>query len=306
MALKPRQKTLALTDIKLHYAKIHSSNNIFEKHKLEPINRPITGYGAGDTTLYFDILSNTIKESAFNDLMKEIEWKHMNQKTGPVPRMISIQGNLGKDKFPLYRHPIDKQPDLIKWTPTVKKIKDLIEEKLNQPINHALVQYYKNGHSFIQQHADKTLDIKKETNIINVSFGSTRTMRLMNKKDTKPRDIQKIELINGSVLCMGWETNLKWVHGIRPDKRSDKSKRPDELLYDGGRISLTFRTIATYQHNDGSLSGQGAPRKKSERKHEEEALEMLKAFGIENYHSVFDWDKNYGEGFYALDLGCLN
>lgn len=306
MTLKPKQKTLSLADIKLHYAKIHPSNKILEENKLEPLNSPITGYGANDTALYFNIIPDSIKETAFDDLMKEIEWKHMNQKTGPVPRMISIQGNLEEDKFPLYRHPIDEQPDLIKWTPTVKKIKDLIEEKLDQPINHALVQYYKNGYSFIQQHADKTLDIKKGTNIINVSFGSTRTMRLMNKKDTKPRDIQKIELINGSVLCMGWKTNLKWVHGIRPDKRSDKSKRSDELLHDGGRISLTFRTIATYQHKDGSLSGQGAPKKSSKRNHEEEAVEMLKAFGIENFHSDFDWDKNYGNGFYALNLGRLN
>jgi hypothetical protein len=99
----------------------------------------------------------------------------MRQKGKRVPREISIQGSItieNNDEYePLYRHPADEQPELVSWTPTALKIKERIEEVIQQKINHALIQYYKNGQDNIGEHSDKTLDILLGTNIVNYSLG---------------------------------------------------------------------------------------------------------------------------------------
>ncbi|KAJ3523258.1 hypothetical protein NM688_g8758 [Phlebia brevispora] len=89
------------------------------------------------------------------------------------------------------------------------------------------------------------------------------------------------------------------MHGVRTDKRPDKTKAEEEL---GERISLTFRHIGTYLTADQSrIWGQGARGKTKDDARPvvvggEDALKLIVAFGEENHRSDFDWDANYGEG----------
>lgn len=84
----------------------------------------------------------------------------MNHKGSQVPRLISIQGDLGPDgEQPLYRHPADEQPELVSWTPMALASRDIVAERVGQPFNHALIQKYRSGRDNIGEHADKTLDI---------------------------------------------------------------------------------------------------------------------------------------------------
>lgn len=108
---------------------------------------------------------------------------------------------------------------------------------------------------------------------------------------------------------MGLKTNMKWLHSIRQDKRSDREKSPEELAYEGGRISLTFRQIGTFLKKDETkIWGQGATAKTAEDARDvingqtEESIKMLRAFGTENHASNFDWDAYYGKGFDVLHL----
>jgi len=97
--------------------------------------------------------------------------------------------------------------------------------------------------------------------IVNLSIGATRMMVLKTKTKKPNRSTQRIILPHNSLFVLGWETNRKWTHEIRQDKRMDSIKRPDELDYSSSRISLTFRTISTFmRRSDGRIYGQGMNR----------------------------------------------
>jgi alkylated DNA repair dioxygenase AlkB len=84
----------------------------------------------------------------------------MNHKGSQVPRLISIQGDVGPDgEQPLYRHPADEQPELVPFTPLAGVCRDIVSDTLGQSLNHALIQKYRSGKDNIGEHSDKTLDI---------------------------------------------------------------------------------------------------------------------------------------------------
>lgn len=132
-------------------------------------------YGSNDSYLILDIFPKEVADDFFYKLHDEVKWNTMRQKGRRVPREISIQGTItveNEDEYePLYRHPADEQPKLVSWTPTALKIKERIEELVQQKLNHALIQYYKNGSDNIGEHSDKTLDILLGSNIVNFSLG---------------------------------------------------------------------------------------------------------------------------------------
>lgn len=106
---------------------------------------------------------------------------------------------------------------------------------------------------------------------------------------------------------MGLETNAKWLHGIRQDKRPPTLKAPEETAFNSQRISLTFRHIGTFLTQDESkIWGQGATQKQKVDARlvvngsESAAEEMIWAFGAENQQSEFEWEKYYGKGFDVL------
>ena len=238
----------------------------------------------GDSYLIKNILSSHIDiSSVFFILKSEVSFQTMSHKGGEVPRLISIQGHINNDdSYPVYRHPVDEFIQLTSFTPTVLLIKECLEQRFNQSLNHVLIQYYRNGYDYISEHSDKTLDILKGSNIYNVSFGASRYMTLRSKSlplhtdeplqqsttdttsdTTNTRIIHKVKSTNNSVFVLGWKTNQRYLHGIKRDKRQVSEKSIDELAYNSERISLTFRSIATYMHPSGVLYGQGAVLKSS-------------------------------------------
>jgi hypothetical protein len=132
-------------------------------------------YGSNDSFLLLDIFPKDVADDLFYTLRDEIRWNTMRQKGKRVPREISIQGTItieNNDEYePLYRHPADEQPELVSWTSSALKIKERIEEVIQQKINHALIQRYQNGKDNIGEHSDKTLDILLGSNIVNYSLG---------------------------------------------------------------------------------------------------------------------------------------
>ena len=242
-----------------------------------------------DTYILYDI--EELSDIILDDIKKEIKFESMYSQNIPVPRLVKIQGIFDNDYKPLYRHPIDTQPEITEMTPLTKKICDVLSKKLNQKFNHVLIQLYRSGNDFIGEHSDKTLDILKNTNIVNYSIGTTRTMRLRQKKiNEKEREIKKIKLKNNSVFVLGWNTNQKWLHSIKQEK---------SLADLGERISFTFRTIATFIDDFGNIIGQGAPKNNFNTNDE---LDMLQAFSKENHEIDFDWNKYYGNGFNSINL----
>ena len=152
--------------------------------------------------------------------------------------------------------------------------------------------------------------------MINVSIGAQRVMTLRTKKESYPqtaegtsaRQTQRIKMPHNSVFVLGPETNRGWLHGVRADKRPTQEKTEEELSFNGERISITFRQIGTFMHeNAGRIWGSGAKSKtKAKAKHistdEAEMEKMIYAFGKENHQADFDWDAHYGLGFDVLNL----
>jgi hypothetical protein len=189
---------------------------------------------------------------------------------------------------------------------------------LNHPVNHVLIQYYRTGKDYISEHSDKTIDVVRGSNIVNVSLGAQRVMTLRLKKDgvvqlqtrvegdsepPPPRPTQRIPLPHNSMFVLGPETNAKWLHGINHDNRPLRLKTPEEQHQGGERISLTFRHIGTFLSPDETwIWGQGATGKTRETARQVGGAPevLIRAFGEENQRSDFDWNGNYGEGFDVL------
>lgn len=273
----------------------------------------------GDTTIIKNLLDHELAHGIFEKIRDEVQWQKMAHQGGEVPRLVAVQGSVADDgSIPVYRHPADESPPLLPFSPTVALIQKQVEKHLGHKVNHVLIQFYRNGSDYISEHSDKTLDIVPETFIANVSLGAQRTMVFRTKRQkgsestsevVEPRKATRAGLPHNSMCKMGLVTNMRWLHGIRQDKRLAIEKMAEELAYQGGRISLTFRLIGTYLDKDqAKIWGQGAVAKTQDKAravingNTPEAEKMLKAFGKENQSTEFDWKASYGEGFDVLHI----
>ncbi|KAK1754038.1 alpha-ketoglutarate-dependent dioxygenase alkB 2 [Echria macrotheca] len=289
----------------------------------------------GDTTIITNLLPPEIADTAFDRLLTEVSWASMSHLGGEVPRRVAVQGTLDSEgNMPVYRHPSDESPPLLPFSKTVLAIKQEVEKHLGHPLNHVLIQHYRNGNDYISEHSDKTLDIVRGSFIANVSLGAERTMIFRTKRPPKDKDAdkeaakgdelpaaaadpeaakrqtQRAPLPHNSLCRMGLQTNMRWLHAIRQDKRAEREKSLAELAHGGARISLTFRQIGTFLDASHTLIwGQGAVGKTRETARPvvngqtASAVKMLQAFGRENHASEFDWDAMYGCGFDVLHMG---
>lgn len=197
--------------------------------------------------------------------------------------------------YPLYRHPADTQLACGEFSPAVAQLAQELSRALQRAVggveyefNHVLVQYYRTGLDLITEHADKTIDVRDGSCIANLSLGARRNMTLRTKdkrvgaeagrrkeqQTLAQRVSETVPLAHNSVFVLGLQTNTKWVHGIRADKTAGGGCRGDtqnkagdrqgtEILpavsEEGGRISLTFRSIGTFVTTDNKwILGSGA------------------------------------------------
>ncbi|KAF8324002.1 hypothetical protein DL93DRAFT_2123634 [Clavulina sp. PMI_390] len=277
-----------------------------------------------DCYLVENILEGELGNTAFALLRKEVDWQVMNHRGNEVPRLVAVQGQIDHDgSFPIYRHPADTSPPLIQFTPTVALIREAVEKALNHPVNHVLIQLYRDGKDAISEHSDKTIDVVRGSKIVNVSLGAQRTMVLRTKRDVlapgeagtpNARPTHRVPLPDNSMFVLGLETNRTWLHGINRDKRLEslKSEAERSEATSGERISLTFRRIGTFLSADEThIWGQGATAKTKETakpitppdpEYREDRINLIKAFSKENQDSDFNWDEWYGTGSDVLHL----
>lgn len=280
--------------------------------------------GEGDTSLVLSVLPAALADVAFENMRREVEWNTMYHRGGEVPRLVAVEGQVDETdgSFPIYRHPADESPPLLPFSPTVTLIRKHVESVLKHPVNHVLIQHYRSGADYISEHSDKTIDVVPGSKIVNVSLGAQRVMTLRTKKDvlggvqhpdvdssangTEKRLVQRVPLPHNSMFVMGLQTNAKWMHSIRTDKRIPTVKNAAEVFNNQERISLTFRNIGTFLSADQThIYGQGAKGKTKADARPivlggAEAEALIVAFGNENHESDFDWQANYGEGFDVL------
>jgi len=272
--------------------------------------------------IYYDLLPPELASTIFDQLKDKVDWQRMHHLTGEVPRLVCCQGNIDPEdgSKPLYRHPSDQTLPLQHFTPTVEKVRQAAERVVGHGLNHTLIQLYRGGTDYISEHSDKTLDIVHGSQIVNVSFGAQRVMRLRTKraagKDTAAspnsapqRTTHRVALPHNSMLTMTLATNAEYLHGLNPDKRPACELNNAETAYGGERISLTFRQIGTFlSADDKMIWGQGALGKsKADAKpvisgDSAESEKLVRAFGAENQASSIRWEAVYGGGSDVLHL----
>lgn len=301
----------------------HAGRGMLPKKKKKLVQDtlgPEDRIGQGDSRLYVDLLDEAEADAAFHTCKKSIKWQKMFHRAGEVPRLVAVQGDILEDgaQVPIYRHPADESPVLLPFDPVVDKLRKAAESIVKHPLNHALIQWYRNSEDNISEHSDKSLDIVQGSTIVNFSLGARRTMILRTKKSKASDDggqaggetirpSQRIHLAHNSLFVLGPETNQHWLHAIRADKRLASEKDPAELAFDGARISVTLRHIGTFINpHTNTIWGQGATAKDKSKAAqllvgadaEKEGELMIRAFGQENHRSTdWDWNQWYGEGF---------
>ncbi|GLA24781.1 hypothetical protein AnigIFM63326_001063 [Aspergillus niger] len=281
------------------------------KSKKTDIYRPGDVIGEGDSRIIYDL---DLPSEAFEKIREEVSWQKMYHLSGQVPRLVAVQGKASDDgSIPIYRHPADESPPLQPFTATVNKVRAIVERILGHPLNHVLIQLYRDGQDRISEHSDKTLDIVRGSSICNVSLGAQRVMVLRTKGAAEGgesgRQTQRIPMPHESLFILGEKTNRWWLHGIRPDKRPETEKSTEERAYEGQRISLTFRHIGTFLNPAGdTIWGQGAVSKSQEQAQPvihgdaTETERIIRAFGQENHATDFDWEEVYGSGFDVVNF----
>ena len=341
---KPEHSMLSDTDSQgPSVASPKTSTASLPQHKKQKKNRQskeILGatdtIGEGDCRLINDLVLPTEADFFFHLLKDNVRWQKMYHRSGEVPRLVAVQGHAssGGDGIPIYRHPADESPELLPFDASVDALRQIAEKRVGHPLNHVLIQWYRNGEDNISEHSDKTLDIVRDSKIVNVSLGAQRTMTMRTKKqvpnptaaskspvgippeletlDPAPRTTQRISLPHASLFVLGQATNQHWLHAIRSDKRPLSEKLPEELAFDGERISLTFRDVGTFiDPHTKTIWGQGATNKTREtaepilqgEEADKEGEKMIKAFGVENHSSKeWRWEEWYGEGFDVVNF----
>lgn len=96
------------------------------------------------------------------------------------------------------------------------------------PFNSAGLNYYRDGRDSVAPHNDHLYEIVARHPIALISLGATRLMTIRSK--SKPRRVLDLDLEDGSLLLMSYETQLHYDHGI------PKTRTPV-----GARISIALR-----------------------------------------------------------------
>lgn len=164
----------------------------------------------------------------YNQLLKEIEWKHDEArifgKHIVTKRKVAWYAN--KPYTYTYSGTVRKA---LSFTKLLLAIKQEVEKKTGETYNSCLLNLYHDGSEGMAWHADDEKEIRKNGSIASLSFGAFRKFAFKHNK-TK----EKIEflLCNGDLLEMKNETQSYWKHAILKTKKVNTP-----------RISLTFRQM---------------------------------------------------------------
>jgi alkylated DNA repair dioxygenase AlkB len=172
----------------------------------------------------------TLSESRFylDHLLKDIAWKNDEAvifgKKITTKRKVAWYGD--RDFGYTYSNSTKRA---LPWTPGLKTLKQLTEEKTGETYNSCLLNLYHDGSEGMAWHSDAEKDLKKNGAIASLSFGAERKFGFKHKKT---KETLWIHLENGSLLVMKGQTQTHWLHRLPP---TVKILTP--------RVNLTFRTI---------------------------------------------------------------
>lgn len=70
---------------------------------------------------------------------------------------------------------------ILQWHPTLKVLKDRLEETTGLKFNSMLANMYRDGHDSVAWHSDDETSLGPEPTIASLSFGDTRNFEMRKK-----------------------------------------------------------------------------------------------------------------------------
>lgn len=182
----------------------------------------------GDVIYFGKILEKDRADFYFERLMETIDWKQ-DEVIIFGKRIITRRktGWYGEKEYEYTYSKITRKAKL--WTPELKELKNLVEEKTGLEFNSCLLNLYHSGEEGMSWHSDAEAELGKDPAIASLSLGAGRKFVLKHKIS---KEKASVELEHGSLLLMKGETQKHWLHSLPKTK---KVKDP--------RINLTFRKI---------------------------------------------------------------
>lgn len=186
-------------------------------------------FGAGRRTLVDDETGRIVYAPAFVDapiahrwfdeLRERVEWqserRRMYDRDVDVPRLVAA-----------YRLDEEEVPRAL------ADVAQRVAATIRTPFNSVGLNYYRDGRDSVAPHNDHLYEIVAAHPIALISLGATRRMTIRSK--SRPRRIFDLDLEDGSLLLMSYETQRRYDHGI------PKSRTPV-----GPRISVALRVRPT-------------------------------------------------------------
>ncbi len=121
------------------------------------------------------------------------------------------------------------------WPAALQSLRELLQDRLQQPFNAVLGNLYRNGNDAMGWHSDDERCLGQRPVIASISLGANRDF-LLRRKDDHARQL-KLSLQHGSLLVMAGCTQRHWQHAL-----------PRRKAIDAVRINLTFRKILDLHH----------------------------------------------------------
>ena len=164
-----------------------------------------------------DFLSEDVTAAWFAELRESVPWqtqrRRMYDRDVDVPR-LTAHFRLDSDE--------GRVPDVI--SAAAAKVVAVTGVSFNS----VGLNFYRDGRDSVAPHNDHLGEIISGFPIALLSLGATRRMTIRAKEP--PKRVLNVDLAEGSLLIMSYETQLHYTHGI------PKTKDPI-----GARISLAFR-----------------------------------------------------------------
>jgi alkylated DNA repair dioxygenase AlkB len=156
-------------------------------------------------------------EAWFAELRSGVKWRAerrvMYEREVDVPRLIG-------------HFRLDSEPSSM--PAAIRDAAVRVTRSLGVPFNSVGLNLYRDGRDSVAPHNDHLSEIRKGFPIALVSLGATRRMTIRGKAPA--RRVIHVDLESGSLLVMGYATQLHYTHGV------PKTNEPVTE-----RISLAFR-----------------------------------------------------------------
>lgn len=180
-----------------------------------------------------EVITCTTEEfdSMWSECPKTRETMKMYGKTIPIPRYQQLYGETSYSFSGMKLIPNPVIPPLIQRCLDVAK--KMYPDGLEW--NGALVNFYRDGESYISQHSDDERDLVKDAPILSFSFGEERTFLVQSKTDDAYIKELKVRTKHASLIVMGGRMQSEFTHGIPKMSAREGKGKP--------RINVTIRVF---------------------------------------------------------------